>query len=453
VRSVSIMSPEDVAPTLGADGTRAILHVDMDAFYVSVELRRRPELRGKPVVVGGTGNRGVVAAASYEARRYGVFSAMPSSTARRKCPNAIFLPGDHDLYASVSRDVHEIFRSVTPLIEPLALDEAFLDVTGSIRLFGSAHRIADMVRARVSDELDLVCSVGGGTSKFIAKLASKRAKPRITDAGVQPGQGVLLVPPGQELAFLHPLPVGALWGVGPATLERLQRFGVTTVADLAELDLATLVSAVGQSHGRHLHDLAWAHDDRPVEVDREAKSIGHEETFGHDRHTHDELMREAVRLADGVSSRLRAAGTGARTVTLKVRFNDFVTITRSTTLPSPVSTARALLEAVEPLLRRIDVGPGVRLLGISTSGFGEPAEQLSLDDLLRGEPSVAHDWEAASGTIDAIRARFGATSIGPASAVSAEGIRVVRQGAQQWGPTSNPDQQPDQQPRPPAPTT
>ena len=284
---------------MSPEARRTILHVDMDAFYVGVELRRRPGLRGKPVVVGGTGNRGVVAAASYEARRYGVFSAMPSSTARRKCPNAVFLPGDHDLYASVSRDVHEIFRSVTPLIEPLALDEAFLDVTGSIRLFGSARAIADLVRGRVADELDLACSVGGGTSKFISKLASKRAKPRITDAGIRPGHGVLLVPPGGELAFLHPLPVGALWGVGPATLERLQRFGVTTVGDLAELDLTTLVAAVGQAHGRHLHDLAWARDDRPVEVDREAKSIGHEETFAHDRHTHDELMRDAVRLADG----------------------------------------------------------------------------------------------------------------------------------------------------------
>jgi DNA polymerase IV len=413
---------------------RTILHVDMDAFYVSVELRRRPDLHGKPVVVGGTGRRGVVAAASYEARRYGVFSAMPSARARRLCPHAVFLPGDHDLYAQVSRQVHDIFRDVTPIFEPLALDEAFLDVTGALRLFGSAEVISQRIRARVADELDLVCSVGGGTNKFIAKLASKRAKPVITDAGVRPGAGIVLVAPGDELAFLHPLPVGSLWGVGPATLERLERFGVHTVGDLAALDLATLVAAVGQAHGRHLHDLAWARDTRPVETERDAKSIGHEETFAHDKHSHDELVREAVRLADGVASRLRASGTGARTVTLKVRFGDFTTITRAHTLPAPVVTAQAIVAAAEPMLRLIDVAPGVRLLGISVSGFGAPAEQLSLDDLLAGEPSTASEWVAASETIDAIRERFGNTAIGPASSVTADGLVVVRPGRQQWGP-------------------
>jgi DNA polymerase-4 len=427
----------------------------MDAFYVSVELRRRPDLVGRPVVVGGTGRRGVVAAASYEARRYGVFSAMPSTTARRRCPDAVFLPGDHELYAQVSAQVHEIFHSVTPFVEPLALDEAFLDVTGSLRLFGSAGAIAEQIRGRVADELDLVCSVGGGPSKFIAKLASKRAKPRITDRGVEPGAGVVLVSPGHELEFLHPLPVQSLWGVGPATLERLGRFGIRTIGDLARLEVGVLVGALGQAQGRHLHDLSWARDDRPVEPDREMKSIGHEETFTHDRHTHDELMRDAVRLADAVSSRLRSTGQGARTVTIKLRFTDFVTVSRSHSLPAPVTTTPAIIEAVAPMLHKIELTRGVRLLGVSVSGFGAPAEQLSLDQLFElgvgateAPPSAAQDWEAASETIDAIRGRFGTASIGPASALSGDGLRLVRPGAQQWGPDSRPQDPRPQDPRP-----
>jgi DNA polymerase-4 len=430
-------------PELGSDGTRAVLHVDMDAFYVSVELRRRPELRGRPVVVGGTGQRGVVAAASYEARRFGVYSAMSSVVARRRCPDAVFLPGDHELYAQVSRDVHAIFHSVTPFVEPLALDEAFLDVTGAIRLFGSARAIADHVRARVADELALPCSVGGATNKFLAKLASKGAKPRVSPQRVDPGPGVLLVAPGTELEFLHPLPVKALWGVGPATLQRLERFGVRTVGDLARLDPSALIAALGAAQGRHLHELAWARDSRPVEPNREAKSIGHEETFSRDRFTHDELHREAVRLADAVSTRLRSAGTGARTITIKVRFSDFVTITRSRSVASPITTAKAIVEIADALLTAIDVGVGVRLFGISASGLGPVVEQLSLDDL-GGDLTAGRaetdrsDWVTASGAIDAIRERFGTGAIGPASTVSRNGLRIVRAGAQQWGPDQAP---------------
>lgn len=413
---------------------RCILHVDMDAFYVSVELRRRPDLRGQPVVVGGTGARGVIAAASYEARRFGLHSAMPSTLARRKCPHAVFLPGDHDLYAQVSAEVHEIFQSVTPFIEPLSLDEAFLDVTGAARLLGSGVEIAHQVRNAVWQQLELRCSVGVAPNKFLAKLASVAAKPKATPAGVVDGTGVWVVEPGEELAFLHPLPVKAIWGVGPATLEKLQRLGVRTVADLAQLDEAALVASVGSAHGRHLHRLSWAIDDRPVEVDRVAKSIGHEETFSTDRHTHAELQRELVRLADGVAGRMRAQGVAARTFTLKVRFAGFHTISRAVTLDAAIATAHGIVKAVEPLLAAVDPGPGVRLLGVSASGFAEEAEQLSLDQLLAPDVATPQDWQAAEDTIDAIRSRFGSTAIGPASAVTADGLRVVRRGAQQWGP-------------------
>ena len=411
--------------------TRTILHVDMDAFFVSVELRRRPELRGLPVVVGGTGPRGVIAAASYEARRYGVHSAMPSSTARRLCPDAVFLPGDHELYSKVSADVREVFDSVTPLVEPLSLDEAFLDVTGAVRLLGEGVTIAHHVRREVRERTELTCSVGVAPNKFLAKLASEAAKPSAGPSGVQPGKGVVEVRPGEELAFLHPLPVGAIWGVGPATLERLHRIGVRSVRDLAELDEGALVASLGKSHGQHLYRLARGLDDRPVESDRAAKSIGHEETYPTDLHTPEELRRELVRLSDGVAARLRAHGSGARTLSLKVRFAGFHTITRSVTLPSPVATAHALVTALDPLLAAVDPGPGVRLLGVSASNFGEVAEQLTLLD---EQPEVEAEWQAAEAAIDEIRSKFGARSIGPASAVGDKGLRVVRRGAQQWGP-------------------
>lgn len=417
---------------------RVILHVDMDAFYVSVELRRHPELVGKPVVVGGSGPRGVVAAASYEARRYGVRSALPSVTAKRLCPHAVFLPGDHALYGSVSGDVQRILTSFTPLVEPLALDEAFLDVTGVLRLHGNGITIAAKIRQRVWDELQLRCSVGVAPNKFLAKLASVAAKPQATASAVHEGQGVVEVQPGRELEFLHPLPVQALWGVGPATLQRLQRFGVRTVGELADLDESTLISAVGSAHGRHLYQLAWAVDERPVEPDRAMKSVSVEETFAVDRHTHDELQRELVRQADSVATRLRATTGVARTLTLKVRFAGFETITRSVTLAAGVSTARGILTAVEPLLRGIDPSRGVRLLGVGASNFTSGSQQLSLDDLIDTEASAgANDddqWLLAEETVDAIRERFGAAAIGPASAVGDGGLRLVQRGAQQWGP-------------------
>jgi len=421
---------------------RTILHVDMDAFFVSVELRRRPELRGRPVVVGGTGRRGVVAAASYEARRYGVFSAMPSSTARRLCPSAVFLPGDYAAYAAASRDVHEQFEAVTPLVEPLALDEAFLDVTGARALLGDGVAIGHRLRADIEQQLGLTCSVGVAPNKFLAKLASVDAKPIAGPDGVRPGLGVFEVRPGEEAAYLEPLPVQRLWGVGPATLARLQRMGVATVGDLGRLEPAAVVGALGRSHGEHLLALAAGRDDRGVEVHRAIKSISHEETFAHDLHDRDDVHRELVRLADAVVARLRANELAARTFTLKIRDGGFVTITRSITVPGAIDTATAVLAATEDLLDAVDLAAGVRLLGLAAAKFSAPAEQLRFDDLGGDDgvkaPAVAR-WSDASRAIDSVRERFGETAIGPASAVAKDGVRLVRTGTQQWGPDHDSD--------------
>jgi len=349
---------------------RTVLHADMDAFFVSVELRRRPELAGQPVVVGGTGNRGVVAAASYEARRFGVHSALPSAIARRRCPHAVFLPGDHEHYGEVSAQVREVFGRYTPLVEPLSLDEAFLDVTGSVRLFGAGPTIAERIRREIADELDLGCSVGVAPNKFLAKLASVEAKPIARPDRVDPGAGVTVVPPGAEQAFLDPLPVQRLWGVGPATLEKLTRLGISSVRDLRRIDLAVLTTALGANQARHLSALAVGTDDREVEPGREAKSIGHEETFARNTHSVGEMRTHLVRLADAVASRLRKAGVGARTLTLKVRFDDgFTTITRSTTGPEATDSAEVIVAMLSPIMEGIDPSPGIRLVGVSGSNL------------------------------------------------------------------------------------
>ena len=419
----------------------------MDAFFVSVELLRRPELRGRPVVVGGTGERGVVAAASYEARRYGVQSAMPSAVARRRCPDAVFLPGDHARYEEVSEQLRDIFLRYTPLVEPISLDEAFLDVTGSRRLFGPAATVASRVRGDIATELGLSCSVGVAPTKLLAKLASEAAKPVAGPRGVEPGRGVVVVRPGEELAFLHPHPVSALWGVGPATRARLDRLGVSTIGDLAEVPLSSLVNAVGSSHGRHLHDLACGIDDRPVVPSRGVKSIGHEETFPHDLTDRDELEGVLVRQADAVASRLRAHGLVARTVVLKLRYGDFTTLTRSVTSPQPVASGPVLADAARKLLDPLDLTPGVRLLGVSASGLIEGgAEQLTLE--------AAASWDGASRAVDDIRRRYGATAIGPARlSRPGAGLRIARRGQQAWGPDDGPAaDRPPGPPVPPAPT-
>jgi DNA polymerase-4 len=392
---------------------RVILHVDMDMFYVAVELRERPELRGKPVVVGGAGPRGVIAAASYEARRFGVFSAMGSVHAQRLCPDVVFLPGNFPLYQEVSTDVHAIFHSVTPYVEGLALDEAFLDVTGSLKIFGTAKDIAHLIRERITTEIGIPCSVGIATNKFIAKIASKAAKPIATAEGVREGKGVQVVS-GSELSFLHPLPMKSLWGVGPVTQEKLDRIGMKTIGDLAALPLHVLTVAVGEAHGRHLHDLSHGRDDRPVESERDVKSIGHEETFNEDLFTYEEVHRHLVRLCDAVASRLRAHHTLARTLTLKVKFSDFHSITRSITAGGGKSSGPSLVDALTPLLKNINLAPGVRLLGVSTSNFTDERAQPSLFD----EDQVRDDsWDQASEAIDHIREKFGKGAIRPGSAL------------------------------------
>jgi DNA polymerase-4 len=402
----------------------------MDAFYASVEQRRRPELRGKPVVVGAPGARGVVAAASYEARVFGIHSAMSSVQAQRLCPHAVFVAGDHDHYAEVSQAIMAVFSSFTPLVEALSLDEAFLDVTGSRRLHGDGPTIGAAIRARIWEEQGLTCSVGVAPSKFVAKLASEAAKPRVGRHGPEPGIGVKVVAAEEVLAFLHPLPVSALWGVGPKTLEKLQRIGVDTVAELASLDERDAAAALGAANGAHLRRLARGIDDREVVPDQRPKSIGHEETFARDHHDLATLQKELVRLGDSVAGRLRGAKVAGRTVSIKVRFHDFRTITRSVTLPSAVDTGPDVVRAATELLSRVDPTPGVRLLGVHVSQLAEgAARQLTLDDV------EAPSWDDATGAVDAIRARYGAGAIVPASLAGPDGIRVKRRGDQQWGPT------------------
>ncbi len=406
-----------------------ILHVDMDAFYASVELLRRPELRGRPVIVGGAGPRGVVAAASYEARVFGIHSAMASTRARRLCPDAVFLPGDHAHYAEVSSRVMAILRSFTPLVEPLSLDEAFLDVGGAVRREGSPVELAHSIRDRILAEEQLTCSVGVAPNKFLAKLATEDAKPGPGPDGPVPGAGVRLVRPEEVQAFLDPLPIRAIWGVGPATAARLDRLGVGTVADLRRVPLQTLVASLGSAHGQHLHELARGIDDRPVTPDQEAKSVSHEETFAADIHDGTRLQAEATRMADAVGRRLRSMERRGRTVSIKVRYGDFRTLTRATTLRSPTDSSAVIAREAKQLLARLDPTPGVRLLGVGVSGIARPGEgeQLSFDDLA--------EHRRAEDALDDIRERFGSDVIGPASSLGSGGLRTKRQGEQQWGPS------------------
>ncbi len=430
----SLWQTEMVAPA------RAILHVDMDAFYAAVEVKHDPSLAGRPVIVGGSGARGVVASCSYEARAYGIHSAMPSTRARRLCPSAVFLPGRYPLYHEHSQMLHRVLARFTPLVEAISLDEAFLDVTGAGRLLGTGPEIAHAIRRAVLDDLGLAASVGVATTKLVAKLASKAAKPRARLPVPGPGPGVTVVEPGAELAFLHPLPVAALWGVGPATRRRLERLGVATVGDLAAVPPETLVAALGPAAGRHLHELAWGRDPRPVESERAAKSVSHEQTYAHDHHDRETLRREVVRLADALASRLRETGSTGSTVVLKVRFGDFRTITRSRRVTPAVASGPALARVAHELLDAVDPSPGVRLLGVGVSGLApRPVHQPTLEDAgggTEGGPAggrTDHDEDVAR-AVDEIRRRFGAGAVGPASLLGPGGLEPKRRGDQQWGP-------------------
>jgi len=382
-----------------------MLHIDMDAFYASVELIDRPELRGRPVIVGGGGGRSVVLSATYEARREGVHSAMPMGRARRLCPQAVVIEPDHQRYADVSRGVMEIFRSITPLVEPLSLDEAFLDVSGAIRRIGPPTLIAELIRDRVADEQLINGSVGIAATKFVAKLASSQAKP----------DGVLVVPRDQTVVFLHALPVGALWGVGERTEEALRRLGLINVADIAHTPLDTLRRALGAATGSHLHELAWGRDPRPVVPERADKSIGAEETFRTDIDDPQVIQRELLRLSERVAARLRAAGVLGRTVVVKIRFADFSTITRSRTLPEHTDVARVVHATALDLYARLGLDRarlrlvGVRLEGLIDASAGH--HQLALDERPQG-------WREAEQAMDRAGARFGPGAVKPASLVT-----------------------------------
>ena len=402
----------------------SILHLDLDAFFASVEQRDDPRLRGRPVVVGGLGHRGVVAASSYEARRFGIRSALPMARARRACPDAVFLSPRFARYSEASRDIMAILRSVTPLVEPISLDEAFLDVAGARRTLGSGPEIGAALRSRIRAETGLTASAGAATTKLLAKLASDLAKP----------DGLLVVEAGAELEFLHPLPVTRLWGVGPATQVRLARFGVTTVGDLAALPEDTLVRSLGAANGAHLHALAWNRDERAVEPERAMRSIGHEETFATDRTDRDGLERDALRMADRVASRLRAGHRTARTVQLKVRYRDFRTITRSQTVREPTDLAAEIADTARGLLRAVDLGSGIRLLGVSVSQLEDAnavQERLPLDP--EGSGPERTEQRALEHALDAVRERFGDDAVGSAAFTDRGRLRTGRRGTL-WGP-------------------
>nr|NLD39759.1 DNA polymerase IV [Actinomycetales bacterium] len=383
----------------GDDGGATILHVDMDAFFASVEVLDDPSLRGRPVIVGGR-ERGVVASASYEARAVGVHSAMPTARALRLCPDAVLIPGRHERYREISRAVMALLGSVTPALEQLSIDEAFLDISGAQLRLGRPTAIAELIRERIRDEVGVPSSVGIAGSKHVAKLASGFAKP----------DGLLLVPVAATVPFLHSLPVGAMWGVGEKTREQLADKGVRTVAQLVTVPEHALGRWVGQSLAARLLQLAWGRDDREVTPGRVEKSISTESTFREDSWDRAELERVVLRQSHECAARLRAAGLVCTRVTLKVRHSDFATITRARSLAAPTHLAADIAEAARSLLSEVSLRGGVRLLGVRTDGFVEAAAagwQATLDE---SEARLA-----AEQAMDAVHHRFGRATITPAS--------------------------------------
>jgi DNA polymerase IV len=394
-------------PGLPDDTGCHILHADMDAFYASVEVRDRPGLRGKPVVVGGLGPRSVVLSATYEARAFGVRSAMPVGRARRLCPHGIFIPPRHQLYGEVSKEVMAIFRTVTPEVEPLSLDEAFLDVSGALRRLGPPARIARLIKAQIRDQQGITCSVGVAPCKFVAKIASARCKP----------DGLLVVPATGLLDFLHPLPASALWGVGDRAEEVLARLGLRTVGDIAHVPLATLQRELGAA-GEHLWALAWGRDERRVVPRREEKSVGAEETFATDVDDPEVIRRELLRLSGRTAQALRTAGCVARTISVKLRLASFKTITRSKTLAEPTDVAREIYAIACALYEGsgLDARARLRLVGVRAAGLRPvtgSARQLAFGDRPAG-------WREAEQAVDQIARRFGSDAVRPAALVPGE---------------------------------
>ncbi|MGA7833652.1 MAG: DNA polymerase IV [Acidimicrobiales bacterium] len=425
-----------------------ILHVDLDAFFASVEVLDDPSLRGKPVAVGGAGERGVIASASYEARRYGVHSAMPSVVARRACPDLIILPGRFDRYEVYSRQFHDIVRDLTPEFEPLGLDEVFADLRSLRRLKVRPLEAGATLRQRINDELGLRCGVGLGRNKLFAKLASKESKPRVVKRGLVEGPGVLWVSPEQEVQWLAVLPVRSLWGVGPATSAKLAQLGLTHVRDLARVDEATLAAHVGPAMAAALCAYAKGEDYREVVSDRAMKSLGHDQTFARSLVGEDEVCTALKTHAAVVARALRDRASVARTINVIVRFDDLSSVSRSQTLPFGVDDEYAIEAVAHALASSVDLSRAVRLLGLHASSLLERGEnelqlsfglETSAKDAKSAATAHSRARQAENGAlrdaIDEVRRRFGRTSVGTASELGERGLDPATQrGRHAFGP-------------------